>query len=294
MNLNMWNTGVTAIDVDAIVFDLDGTLYPGHATLDYYLDHVLVRGGFPERREEIRSLAMAILDGDHREIRMGEFVRGTPGTDRFERLTLEEHRRVQENGWTYLGDGWTVVHYLTRGFGIPREAYIDAFHASRYAMSRGELSFVPSPLWRPTFDRLRAGGVYLVMQTNSSEDSGLPTLEYLGIADRFDEYIYSAGKPAGMDVVFRRLQEERGIAAERILSVGDHPWNDIDSARNLGGRTLLISPFTGLRSTGFEPRIHGEDDLLAVLMRIGDERSRGRADRPADEVVIDGRSGRGK
>ncbi|MFW5642552.1 MAG: HAD family hydrolase [Alkalispirochaeta sp.] len=290
----MTNIGDLVFDIDAIVFDLDGTLYPGYATLDFYLDHVLTRGGLPERRDEVRSLATAILDGVHQEIRMGEFVRGTPGTEQFARLVPEEYRDIGENGWTYLGDGWTVVHYLTRSYGIPRELYIEAFHQSRYAMSRGELPFVPSPLWRETFDRLRAAGVFLVMQTNSSEDSGIPTLEYLGIADTFDEYIYSAEKPTGMEMVFRRLREERGVEAERILSVGDHPWNDIDSARRLGGRTLLISPFRGFDSAGFEPRIHGEDELLSVLLRIGEERARRRDATATDTAATVAPRGRGR
>lgn len=261
--------------VRAVVFDLDGTLYPGDVTLDYYLEYVLSGGGISHRKEAILQETMAILNGTHPTLRLGDFVRGVPGEDGFESLQLpaETPTTAIPDGWTYLGDGWTVVYYLTRTALIERQVYIDAFHASRYAMSAGKLNHAPSRRLRTVLQKLRAIGVRLVMQTNSSEDSGWPTLRYLGVDSLFDEYLFTAEKPAGMASLFERLYDRHGISPETVLSVGDHPWNDIAAAREQGGRSLLISPFPALPHLGFEPRIQTVDELADLLQRIVDSAS---------------------
>jgi FMN phosphatase YigB (HAD superfamily) len=146
--------------------------------------------------------------------------------------------------------------------------FVEAFHLSRYQLSAGKLEYSPSPGLPAVLGRLREQGVYLVMQTNSSEDSGIPTLQFLGLDGLFDEYIYQAEKPRGMEGLFRRLERDRNIDAGQILSVGDHIVNDVDAAERLGGQALLVSPFRGLRSNGTVHRVHTVDELVARLERL--------------------------
>jgi FMN phosphatase YigB (HAD superfamily) len=257
--------------VRAVVFDLDGTLYPGDATLEYYLERVLEGGGgMSGTKETVLRETLTVLDGTHPSLRLGDFVRGLPGEEDFDSIQLPPDTPTGElpNEWTYLGDGWTVVYYLTRAARIERQTYIDAFHASRYAMSSGELDHAPSVRLRTVLMELKQVGIRLVMQSNSSEDSGWPTLRYLGLDSVFDEYVFTAEKPAGMGALFARLREGYGIDPAMVLSVGDHPWNDIAAARELGGQSLLISPFAGLSGTGFEPRIRTVSELADALAAL--------------------------
>ena len=181
-------------------FDLDGTLYPGDVTLEYYLERVLADGGISNRKEMVLRETLRVLDGTHPDLRLGEFVRGLPGESDFDSMQLPPNTPTGDlpGEWTYLGDGWTVVYYLTRAARIEREAYVGAFHASRHAMSAGELDHAPSPRLQAVLMQLKQVGVRLVMQTNSSEDSGWPTLRYLGLDSVFDDYVFTAEKPSGM------------------------------------------------------------------------------------------------
>lgn len=261
--------------IRAVVFDLDGTLYPGYVTLSHYLRYLLSSTGYEDRIEDLWGRTRTILDGGDHEIRLGSFVRGEPGTDTLEVREVEVAYETTANAevdatWTYLGDAWTVVYYLTRPLTIERDTYIDAFHSSRYAMSEGRLDHVPSARLRDALERLRSAGIYLVMQTNSSESSGRPTLEFLGLDTVFDEYIYSAGKPDGMEHLLRRLESEQEIHPHEVLSIGDHLWNDIVAARKHGAHSLLISPFPGLKTDRSIPRVHTEDEMIAILLNIAD------------------------
>jgi FMN phosphatase YigB (HAD superfamily) len=221
-------------------------------------------------KETVLRETVSVLDGTHPRLRLGDFVRGLPGDTDFDSMRLPPNTPTGElpDGWTYLGDGWTVVYYLTRAAGIERQTYIDAFHASRYAMSAGELDHEPSQRLVSVLTDLKQLGVRLIMQTNSSDDSGWPTLRYLGLDSLFDDYVFTAGKPAGMATLFGQLRERYGIDPSGVVSVGDHPWNDVAAARELGGRSLLISPFSGLSEIGFEPRIRTVTELADTLAAL--------------------------
>lgn len=253
-------------NIGAVVLDLDGTLYPGCATLKSYVSYVFDSVGDIPGGNEILVETRAILDGRHPEIGLGSFVRGIAGTPTFE---IERKRSASPesfgDGWMYLGDAWSVVYFLARQRDIPRQVFIDGFHASRYALAEGKLSYLPTARLRDALEYLRSNDIYTVMQTNSSEDSGWPTLEFLGIDTIFDEYIFNAQKPVGMSELFDRLEGEQGIPVESIVSVGDHPWNDVVSSQRRGGRSLFISPFTGFPRGWFSPRIDTINEMIEVM-----------------------------
>lgn len=262
----MENERVDSSDIGAVVIDLDGTLYPGSATVESYVSYVFDTIGDIQGGEEILAETLAILEGRHPIIGLGSFVRGEAGTSTFE---IEGDPSVSpesyKDGWTYLGDAWSVVYFLARSRKIPRHVFIDGFHRSRYALAAGELSYLPTARLRDALERLRTNDIYTVMQTNSSEDSGWPTLEFLGVDSVFDEYIFNAEKPRGMGELFDRLERRLGIPADSIVSVGDHPWNDIVSAQQRGGRAIFITPFSGFPRERFSPRIDTIDEMVDLM-----------------------------
>lgn len=253
-------------DVRAVVFDLDGTLYPGTAIIDSYIGCVLEHIDDPTVGETVFRETQAIITGVHPVIPFGSFARGQLGTDDFE-LVVDDTvlRETLGRDWFYLGDAWTVVYYLLQGREIPHELFVRAFHQTRYALSEGKLGYVPSPRLGDALEHLRRNGIHTVMQTNSEEESGWETLEFLGVEASFSQYIFRAGKPTGMEDLFRRLSEEMDIPPESIVSIGDHPWNDFVSAEKIGGRPLLISPFSGFPRDRFLPRVDTVDELIDTL-----------------------------
>jgi len=264
-------------NIKAVVFDLDGTLYPGTATVESYIKTVMENAGLSEFTEELSRETDAVLTGDHSQIPMGSFVRGLPGSASLEVVELDTTQpsvtipveRDGEPPWDYLGDVWSVVVFLAQRHSIDRKFFIDAFHQSRFALSEGRLKFKPLLDLPRILNELRSAGIYLVMQTNSSDRSGAPTLQYLGLDRSFDEYIYDAEKPPGMERLFRRLSAELGVEAGQILSVGDHILNDVDASLRLGGQALLISPLPSLRSNGHYPRVHTLEELARFLRNLG-------------------------
>jgi putative hydrolase of the HAD superfamily len=95
---------------------------------------------------------------------------------------------------------------------------------------------------RPALEELRARGLTLVAASNW--DSSLPdVLERAGIAPLLDGVVSSAmvgfTKPA--PELFRAALELAGASPERALHVGDSLENDIEGARGMGMRAVLVA-----------------------------------------------------
>src|SRR5262249_41006128 len=93
----------------------------------------------------------------------------------------------------------------------------------------------------PTLSALRAAGVRLAVVSNW-DVSLVPPLERVGIADRFEHVVHSAGVGATKPDprVFEAALALLGLPADRVLHVGDDPVNDVQGARAAGIRALLL------------------------------------------------------
>lgn len=121
--------------------------------------------------------------------------------------------------------------------------------------------------------RLRAVGMRLAIISNWQCGLDHFCVE-LGLGDEFEVVVASAEvgsekpDPAIFHEAFRRL----GVAPERVLHVGDNPFDDLEGARRAGCQGVLIER-EGVVPVGFpkqelpadSPRIRGLDELSAML-----------------------------
>jgi FMN phosphatase YigB (HAD superfamily) len=106
----------------------------------------------------------------------------------------------------------------------------------------------------------------LILFSNSlSGPDAEALLARLDIEDLFHEVRFEAGKPIGMKERIRLLTEETGVSPESIVSIGDHPWNDLYPAREAGAHTVLVSPYADLDRPEWSHRVPGVEELLTLL-----------------------------
>lgn len=202
----------------ALLVDLDGTLYRGDGPVRAYADGVAAT-----LSEADAVIFLSIVD-DYLTHGVGEHT---------------EHELLAAT------DGWEAVQRLaTLRFGVGKTELDAAFLASRAALAGPELSVeVPGGL----LDALVAlrPGTRIVLATNSPRLGLAALLARVGADGVFDEIIDSAAKPVGLPSILARLAKEVDAIDEpwRIFSMGDHWRNDIAPARDFGAVTGYIDRF---------------------------------------------------
>ncbi|HEV3361215.1 MAG TPA: HAD family hydrolase [Pseudonocardiaceae bacterium] len=213
----------------ALLLDLDGTLYRGDGPVRAYADGV--------------AATLAEADAKNFLSTVDEYLGNGVG----------EHTEPELLAAT---DGWEAVQRLaTLRFEVGRTDLDTAFLASRAALAGPELGVeVPGGL----LDALVAlrPSTRIVLATNSPRLGLAALLSRLGADDKFDEIIDSAAKPVGLQRILAGIAEEIDARERpwRIFSVGDHWHNDIAPARDFGAVTGYIDRFG---------RADGEADAIA-------------------------------
>jgi FMN phosphatase YigB (HAD superfamily) len=202
----------------ALLVDLDGTLYRGDGPVRAYANGVALR-----LSESDADKFLSIVDG--------YLAHG-----------VGEHTEPELLAAT---DGWEAVQRLaTLRFDVGRTELDEAFLASRAALAGPELSVEVPGGFLDTLAALRPS-TRIVLATNSPQLGLAALLARIGAADVFDELINSAAKPIGLPRILAGLAEEIGAAdrPRRIFSIGDHWHNDIAPAREFGAATGYIDRF---------------------------------------------------
>jgi FMN phosphatase YigB (HAD superfamily) len=202
----------------ALLVDLDGTLYRGDGPVRAYADGV--------------AAVLSEADAEKFLSIVEEYLAHGVG----------EHIAPELLAAT---DGWEAVQRLaTLRFDVGRTELDTAFLASRAALAGPELGVeVPGGLL-DTLVALRPS-TRIVLATNSPQLGLAALLTRIGAADAFDEIINSAAKPIGLPRILAGIAEEIGAGDKpwRILSIGDHWHNDIAPAREFGAATGYIDRF---------------------------------------------------
>ncbi|HEY1573831.1 MAG TPA: HAD family hydrolase [Pseudonocardiaceae bacterium] len=195
----------------ALLVDLDGTLYRGDGAVLAYADHV----------------AATLPPAD---------------ADRF-RAALTDHLTGAAAIVTAT-DGWEAVQALARRLDVGQPVLDRAFLVSRQALTDPVCPIETPPDLVPALRRLRPT-TRLVLATNSPADWLTALLARLAAADVFDQVITGARKPAGMPDILAGLAASVGATDRpwRVFSVGDHWRNDIEPARAFGATTGYIDRF---------------------------------------------------
>ncbi|MBD7983802.1 hypothetical protein H9649_04350 [Sporosarcina sp. Sa2YVA2] len=237
-------------ELKVIIFDMDGTLYQDDAFLGRYVSHLLDETLFDDELGRVIMEAYDILDGKH-AVQLGYFF------DKGHHFVYEHEHfsptdcyswdgsksdRVpsDEDSLQFIGDSWGIAHLYAEKYGIEREKRARAFEKVRYEMIEPRYGILRHD---PLFESIAALDVERkIFMTNTPGETGPAFVEYLTIGSLFNEYIYDAKKPLGMEAIMKGLMKE-GYAPHEILSIGDNPYNDLAPVKRLGGRTCLISQY---------------------------------------------------
>ena len=131
-----------------------------------------------------------------------------------------------------------------------------------------------------TLDALRSSGFQLSLVSNIDDDFLDPMLENLGLRPYFDHWISSeAARSCKPDAgIFRQALQLTGSATEEAVFVGDSRIHDIQGARAVGIRSILITEEGGVSHLDDENFRAEPDHVIAELSEVKEivgARSRG-------------------
>jgi len=277
--------------IDVVVFDLDGTLYQDHAFPFRFIAHLL-EGTAHERDIPAWQDAAAAIFAGRRPFRVGHWYDAASGLCAdlggafdpaamraydWDGAPLQAALPLDAAAWAeaaaarrllYAGDAWSVVAVIAARLGVP-----EADRQRAFRRVRDEMLAPPHAIAR--HDRLLAAVKRLpcrkMLLTNSPADTASAFVQHLGLDGAFSHTAFGSGKPDGLAALLDRLIREEGVPAERIVSIGDHAWNDLEPARQAGCRTVAVHPYSEPSPTAAEPwdcQIRTLDELADLIESI--------------------------
>lgn len=139
-----------------------------------------------------------------------------------------------DSGAAAYRDGYDAVTRLATAEGVAAEAIGAAYDHSRTLLGSDDALVVP-PVGLAEFLTRVGRRARLVLATNAPGDGVTAVLTAWGVADLFDAFHFTVGKPAGLVPVLRDALE-RGP----VLAVGDIVEFDLAPATELGADTALV------------------------------------------------------
>jgi putative hydrolase of the HAD superfamily len=221
------------VPVEAVLFDLDGTLY--------------------DRDRLVRALLEEQYDAFSAElagIARGQFVSAA--------LTMDEHG---------YGDKSTGYPRLVHELGLPARL---AERLVEYFWRRYDAFCELEDETRQTLETLKAHGLKLGIVTNGSVSMQTRKIEALGLEQWFDAIVISEAegvrKPEAE--IFQRAVARCSVARRAAVFVGDHPQIDVEGARDAGLRAIWKAvPYW--RCVPGVPQVVRISEILSILGLAG-------------------------
>jgi FMN phosphatase YigB (HAD superfamily) len=289
--------------IELVLYDLDGTLYENTDQYEHYTSCLASRLEGDARRRFLEEYH-AVQQGRHRLSYGLTF-------DVSRRLLLRTSQsspaRVIE-AWSWDGhaidpgvvygdapvahdlesfitasDPWWIPHILAHYHGLSILQCEQAFLEARRMMMAPSYNYRPA---RGVPDGIRECALrYLqVLATNAPRAEAERILQATGTLGLFDLQVFEAGKPQKMRALIREVSHEFRVPFERILSVGDNPFNEIYPALALNCKTCLVDPAGCYRDRPLAgPRVDSLQVLLQYLARK--EPFRKEPARPPDQAL---------
>jgi|SRR5690606_7973794 len=262
-------------DIKALIFDMDGTLYQDYSFMGRYISKMMANR-FPEAEiDETVVWAYDLLEG-RKPIKLGFMY------DPAE-LLFYSHKELQPTAaynWegietealqdgsvplVYLGDPWGIAQLIAIKKGISPAIREQAFTDVRLEML--EKAYCISKR-TDLFDEIsKLEGRRLILMTNSPLPTAQEFVDFMELNEVFDEFHFDGNKPHGIKALFEGLVEE-GYEPHEILSVGDHPWNDLYPVHQAGGQTCLISEYKHDDATEWTVSVETIDELVQLVKRM--------------------------
>ncbi|MGK7376883.1 HAD family hydrolase [Planococcus sp. 1R117A] len=265
-------------DINVLIFDMDGTLYQDYTFMGRYIAKMM-NGNFPEAEiEETVALAYDILEGN-KHFKLGfmydpeklVFYRQQdllPVTSYdWDGLELE----IAENGdsaLSYIGDPWGIAQLIAVWKNIPAESVKKAFDDVRSEMLTEAYCIIKRT---DLFDEIKKlENKRVILMTNSPVPTAQEFVDFLEINEVFDEFYFDGKKPNGIKELVAKLEAE-GYKPHEILSIGDHPWNDLYPVHKIGGHTCLISEYKHDDATEWSVSVESIDELVDLVRMLNEE-----------------------
>ncbi|MBP3950193.1 HAD family hydrolase [Bacillus suaedae] len=257
-------------DIKAIIFDLDGTMYQHKTFHRSFLKYLIEDTKWEESYDHL-LLGMEKVFTNEALFKMGHYyLKDEQHCDTLETvLSFHGIEQVEAHAadFIYGGDAWSILNIFANRLQIPEEQRFKAFNQIRQEMLVGQDPVILS-------DKLKAAIASLdgikrkVLMTNTHTESGHEFIEHLQITSLFDEIYLDSKKPLGIQEVIKSLLVREGLHPHEILSIGDHPWNDLLPAKKLGCRTLLISPYELVGKSEWDATVSSSEEMAVVLGEI--------------------------
>lgn len=215
--------------MEAVFFDLDGTLLDRNASLIKFIDDQYER-----YKNELR-----MVDKEFYKSRFIELdCRGYVWKDRVYKQLLQELKIT----------------------GLEAENLLEDY-ATNFKQS-----CVPFPNLHDVLDKLQRMGIKLGVISNGKGQFQRDNLIELEIHDYFDTVLISesVGLRKPDPRIFKKALENLSVSAENSIFVGDHPEADVQAARNAG----MISVWKRDDYWGFAEADYVIDDLKELLVII--------------------------
>jgi HAD superfamily hydrolase (TIGR01509 family) len=118
-----------------------------------------------------------------------------------------------------------------------------------------------------TLEALRSQGLSLALVSNIDDDFLEPMLEHLDLRPYFDDWISSelAGSCKPDARIFHYALERASCGPEEAMFVGDSRVHDIQGARGVGLRSVLISGVSHLDDESFQAE---PDHVIRALSEL--------------------------
>ncbi|MCY0876895.1 MAG: HAD family hydrolase [Firmicutes bacterium] len=232
---------------DLILFDFDGTLYDSEEHFDRYLGYVSDR--IPDQRDALLADYQAVLSGTS-TLKVGSHV----STD---------------YGSFYIGDYWWIIQALGVQHGAKPEDLEASFLQTRtYMMNHPHETRLIAGLAPWLKETAATGRPICCLATNSPEQDSSVILQALGVRDFFADITYAAQKPKNTQAILARLCEQFSVKPDRILSIGDHYFNDVEPAQQFGADGLFINRHHVSHPRDCTYEVDRSEQLIAFLQAL--------------------------
>jgi FMN phosphatase YigB (HAD superfamily) len=257
-------------DIKVVIFDLDGTMYQHETFHQSYLKYV-VEGTKWENSYAHLLAGMEKIFTNQSLFKMGHYYLNE--MESFETIedvlafTGADTIEASSSNYIYGGDAWSIMNIFTNRLQVTEEQRRIAFNKVRKEMLVGQEPIILSKKLVEvisSLDMLKRK----VLMTNTHTESGHEFIQTLQISTLFDEIYLDSKKPLGIQEVIKSLLIREDLQPHEILSIGDHPWNDLLPAKKLGCRTLLISPYELVGKTQWDLAVSSSDEMADVLEKI--------------------------
>jgi len=261
-------------DVKVIIFDMDGTLYQDYTFLGRYIKYLLEDSLTQQEIDVKIEESYLILEGKH-PVRLGYYI----SKDSFVVHAHENFLPVKSYYWNgiekpnqnvvmdklfFIGDPWGIANIYAEQYGVNAEVRSSAFEKVR-----NEMIQKPTEIYRhsPLFDQIANLEVEKkILMTNTPGITGPAFVKHLQMDELFDEYVYDAKKPLGMEMAVKELIGN-GYEPNEILSIGDNPYNDLFPVKKLGGKTCLISQYEHHGTNEWDFSVKTIEELAHLLSK---------------------------